>query len=39
LSTGKTLAFSLGFPFVVREARPDGLTRSFVFGIGFSKIF
>lgn len=31
--------FDLGFPFIVREARPDGLTRSFVFGVNFSYGF
>ena len=34
-----TLEFSLGFPFIVRDARPDGLTRSFVFGAGYSAEF
>jgi len=31
--------FDLGFPFIVREARPDGLTRSFVFGVSYSYQF
>lgn len=31
--------FSLGFPLIVREARPDGLTRSFVFAAGYSYSF
>ena len=31
--------FSLGFPLIVREARPDGLTRSFVFAAGYSHSF
>ncbi len=31
--------FDLGFPFIVREARPDGLTRSFVFGVSYSYGF
>ncbi len=31
--------FDLGFPFIVREARPDGLTRSFVFGVNYSYGF
>ncbi len=39
LSAGNALEFSLGFPFIVREARPDGLTRSFVLGIGYTKRF
>lgn len=33
------IEFSIGFPFIVREARPDGLTRSFVFGVGYSSRF
>lgn len=39
LNTANTLDFSLGFPFIVRDARPDGLTRSFVFGAGYSAEF
>ncbi len=39
LKSNNALEFSLGFPFIVREARPDGLTRSFVFGITYSKEF
>lgn len=31
--------FDLGFPFIVRDARPDGLTRSFVFGVNYSYGF
>jgi hypothetical protein len=34
-----SLEFNFGFPLVVREARPDGLTRSFVFGVGYSHSF
>ncbi len=34
-----SLEFSLGFPFIVRDARPDGLTRSFVFGVGYAHVF
>lgn len=34
-----SLEFSLGFPFIVRDARPDGLTRSFVFGVGYEHSF
>lgn len=34
-----SIGASLGFPFIVREARPDGLTRSFVFGVGYSLDF
>jgi hypothetical protein len=34
-----SFSFNLGFPFVVREARPDGLTRSFVAGAGYSLRF
>lgn len=33
------LEFDLGFPFIVRDARPDGLTRSFVFGAAYSYAF
>ena len=33
------LEFNLGFPFIVRDARPDGLTRSFVFGVAYSAEF
>lgn len=33
------LEFDLGFPFIVRDARPDGLTRGFVFGAGYSYAF
>lgn len=33
------LQFSLGFPVIVRDARPDGLTRSFVFATGYSYLF
>jgi len=39
LDDTSTLEFSLGFPFIVRDARPDGLTRSFVFGAGYSAEF
>ena len=39
LNTTNILDFSLGFPFIVREARPDGLTRSFVFGVGYAAEF
>ena len=34
-----SLEFNLGFPLVVRDARPDGLTRSFVFGVGYNYTF
>jgi len=34
-----SLEFNLGFPLVVRDARPDGLTRSFVFGVGYNYAF
>ena len=37
-SSGK-FEFDLGFPFIVRDARPDGLTRSFVFGVNYSYGF
>lgn len=33
------LEFDLGFPFIVRDARPDGLTRGFVFGVSYSYAF
>ncbi len=33
------LEFDLGFPFIVRDARPDGLTRGFVFGASYSYTF
>lgn len=33
------LQLSIGFPFIVRDARPDGLTRSFVFGVAYAKSF
>lgn len=39
LGSDNALEFSIGFPFIVREARPDGLTRSFVLGIGYAKRF
>jgi len=39
LGDAGSLVFNLGFPLVVREARPDGLTRSFVFGVGYSYHF
>jgi hypothetical protein len=41
IAMGDNSAFELqvGFPLVVREARPDGLTRSFVFGLGYSSRF
>jgi hypothetical protein len=41
IALGDNSAFELqvGFPLVVREARPDGLTRSFVFGLGYSSRF
>lgn len=39
LKSNNALEFSIGFPFIVREARPDGLTRSFVFGVNYSKEF
>jgi hypothetical protein len=39
ISESGALEFNLGFPLVVREARPDGLTRSFVFGIAYSDSF
>jgi hypothetical protein len=31
--------FNIGFPIVVREARPDGLTRSFVAGVEYAYSF
>ncbi|MDK9699860.1 MAG: hypothetical protein OEM52_06945 [bacterium] len=31
-----SLEFSLGVPFVTRDVRPDGLTRSYVFGIEYT---
>jgi hypothetical protein len=34
-----SLEFNLGFPLVVRDVRPDGLTRSFVFGVGYNYTF
>ena len=34
-----SVEFNLGFPLVVRDARPDGLTRSFVFGVGYNFTF
>ncbi|MBK9106460.1 MAG: hypothetical protein IPL92_18330 [Saprospiraceae bacterium] len=41
VKTGATgnLEFDLGFPFIVRDARPDGLTRGFVFGVSYSYAF
>lgn len=39
LGPGNALEFSIGFPFIVRETRPDGLTRGFVLGIGYAKVF
>ncbi len=39
LGKGNALEFSLGFPFIVRQVRPDGLTRSFVLGLGYAKKF
>lgn len=39
LGESGSLEFNLGFPLVVREARPDGLTRSFVFGAGYQYAF
>ena len=33
------LGFNIGFPLVVREKRPDGLTRSFVAGGGYGGSF
>jgi hypothetical protein len=33
------LGLNLGFPLIVREVRPDGLTRSFVFGTEYSVSF
>lgn len=32
------LGISIGFPLVVRDVRPDGLTRSFVIGIDYQKL-
>ncbi len=39
LGAANVLEFSLGFPFIVRESRPDGLTRGFVLGVGYEKSF
>lgn len=39
VGTSGNFEFDLGFPFIVREARPDGLTRSFVFGVNYSYGF
>lgn len=39
LSDQSNLDIKLGFPLVVREARPDGLTRSFVLGADYSISF
>lgn len=39
LSDSGNLEFDLGFPLIVREARPDGLTRGFVFGASYSYTF
>jgi hypothetical protein len=39
MSDAGSLEFNIGFPLIVREARPDGLTRSFVFGVGYSHAF
>ncbi|HUR31934.1 MAG TPA: hypothetical protein VMZ69_10925, partial [Saprospiraceae bacterium] len=33
------LGVNLGFPLLVREVRPDGLTRSFVLGVDYSLFF
>lgn len=39
LGLASTLQFNIGFPFLVREARPDGLTRGYVLGIGYAVQF
>jgi hypothetical protein len=41
LSVGEKskLSFNIGFPLIVREARPDGLTRSFVAGVEYGVMF
>lgn len=38
-SDRKQLEFSIGAPFVTREARPDGLTRGMVIGLQYSYSF
>ncbi len=38
LKENKALGITMGFPLVVRDVRPDGLTRSFVLGMEY-KIF
>lgn len=35
VSAKNKLGFNIGFPLVVRETRPDGLTRSFVVGVEY----
>jgi hypothetical protein len=39
LNNKSSLGFNLGAPFVVRKARPDGLTRSFVAGLEYKIRF
>jgi hypothetical protein len=37
--SGHSLGLDMGFPLVVREVRPDGLTRSFVLGLKWRSSF
>lgn len=39
LNHKSALEFNTGFPFVVRSARPDGLTRSYIFNLEYSYKF
>lgn len=39
LNKQNSIELSLATPFVVRDVRPDGLTRSFVLGLQYKKLF
>ena len=39
IGSDDAVELQVGFPLVVRDARPDGLTRSFVFGLGYTSRF
>jgi hypothetical protein len=39
LSDQASVEFNTGFPFIVRDARPDGLTRSYIFNLAYAYKF
>ena len=39
LNNKSAIQFNVGMPFVVRDKRPDGLTRSFIANLEYSVLF